>query len=406
MMTKNRWFTVLALSFGLVGVASAAEPIKIGWVGPLSPPGGYTGGQEMKWAAELAATEINKAGGVLGRQIKLVFEDTRGTPDEGTAAMERLINNEHVVAVFGEFHSSVALAEIEVAHKYGIPWVGTDVWADGITAKQYPEVFRVSPANSLIYTVVGEWVVHAGFKNLAIMQEATDYGVNAVQVLNGIVNKKGIKTNVITVQLDQQDFNPEILRLMSQGQRPDMLMVIVAGHSVYRIMKQACEQGFAPTAHTALYSGGGPALEKELWENVGECGKYLIAEDVTLPKSQWNAKAKAFSANFEKQLKRPPTGTAMESYDDLGVIVQAIRQAGKTDPKAIIHALENIKYTGTRGAYHFSTKKQPDWAYHQFMEAPLMLVQYDKVNQSPDDAPIISPPKWATIKQAYLKPAK
>jgi branched-chain amino acid transport system substrate-binding protein len=407
-MPRSYRLTMAALTVALAfaGPALAAEPIPIGWVGPLSPPGGYSAGQEMKWAAQLATEEVNKAGGVLGRPIEVTYEDTKGTPDQGTAAMERLINDDHVVAVFGEFHSSVALAEIAVAHKYGIPWVGTDVWADSITAKQYPEVFRVSPANSLIYTIVGDWVTKAGFKNVAIMQEATDYGVGAVQVLKGILDKKNIKTNVITVQLNQQDFTPEILRLMNRKPRPDILMVIVAGEALYPIIKQACNQGFAPTAQTALYSGGGGALEKEVWETTGECANYLIAEDVALPSSQWNQKAKDFVAAFERKFNRAPTGTAMESYDDLHIIAQAIRQAGSTDSKAIIKALENIKYTGTRGAYHFSTKKDPAWAYHQFMKAPIMLIQYDQESQSPDKAPIIYPRKWATIKQLYLKPAE
>src|ERR1051326_4197390 len=69
---------------------SAAEPIKIGEVGPLSPPGGYEDGKLMLDAAQMAVDEINKAGGVLGRPVKLVEADTRGKPEEGTAAAERL----------------------------------------------------------------------------------------------------------------------------------------------------------------------------------------------------------------------------------------------------------------------------------------------------------------------------
>src|SRR5262249_21573586 len=71
--------------------AKAADPIKVGWVGPLSPPGGYAEGALMKQAAELAAEEINAKGGVLGRPIQVIFQDTRGQPEEGTAAAERLI---------------------------------------------------------------------------------------------------------------------------------------------------------------------------------------------------------------------------------------------------------------------------------------------------------------------------
>ncbi|HVA38522.1 MAG TPA: ABC transporter substrate-binding protein [Candidatus Dormibacteraeota bacterium] len=382
--------------------ASAAEPILLGWVGPLSPPGGYAAGQEMKWAAQLATNEVNARGGVLGRQLQVFYEDTKGTPDQGTAAMERLATR-HVSAVFGEFHSSVALAETKVAHKYGIPFLGTDVWADQITAQGLPEVFRVCPANSLIYTMVGNWAAAAGFKNVAIMQEATDYGVGAVQVLTGIFKKHGINANVVTVEMNQQDFTPEILRLMNQPQRPDIFMIIVAGNSLYDIVRQACNSNFAPTAQTAIYSGGGPALEKELWENDGKCAVDLIAEDVALPKTQWNAKAKAFVAAFEKQFKRPPTGTAMESYDCVGVLTAAIADAKSTNGKAIIAAMERLKYTGARGTYAFSSSHAPTWAYHQYMDAPIMLVQYSKENQTPDDAPILFPRKWATLKELYIK---
>jgi len=141
----GRWRVAakLAVLIGVIVIASsqfmgtprAADPIKVGWVGPLSPPGGYAEGTLMKQAAQLAADEINAKGGVLGRQIEVVFADTRGKPEEGTAAAERLISQEKVVAITGEFHSSVFLAEMEVAHKAGIPIIAVDVWALSITAK-------------------------------------------------------------------------------------------------------------------------------------------------------------------------------------------------------------------------------------------------------------------------------
>ena len=129
--------------------ARAADPIVIGWVGPLSPPGGYAEGTNMKNAAELAAKEINDQGGLLGRPVQIVYADTRGTPAEGRTAAERLVQQDKVVAVFGEFHSGVALAEMEVFHRYGIPFMACDVWSDAITAKGYKEVFRNAPTISL-----------------------------------------------------------------------------------------------------------------------------------------------------------------------------------------------------------------------------------------------------------------
>jgi branched-chain amino acid transport system substrate-binding protein len=90
--------------------ARAADPISIGWVGPLSPPGGYAEGTNMKNAAEIAAAEINAQGGILGRQVEITYADTRGMPAEGRTSAERLIQQNKVVAVFGEFHSPVAMS--------------------------------------------------------------------------------------------------------------------------------------------------------------------------------------------------------------------------------------------------------------------------------------------------------
>ncbi|GIX47947.1 MAG: amino acid ABC transporter substrate-binding protein [Candidatus Tectimicrobiota bacterium] len=405
---KKSPFVMLAilLSVAMARVVLAAEPIRIGWVGPLSAPGAYAGGQEMKWAAELAADEINRAGGVLGRPLELVYEDTRGMPEQGTAAMERLITGKKVVAVFGEFHSSVGLAEIEVAHKYGIPFIASEVWADDITARQYPEVFRVAPANSMIYDIVAAWVVAAGFKNVAIMQETTDWGVGAVKVLTQKFDQHGVKYSVTTVELTQQDFTAQILRFMNQKPRPDLFMNMLAGEGSYRITRQSCELGFTPTPQTALYSGGSPSLYPEFWENVGECGVYLMAELVGLPKALWNDKTRAFIEAFKQRFNRTPSAVGMEAYDSLYLLVEAIRKTGTTDPKALIQALETLRWTGTRGEYWFSTQREPAWAYHQFLDAPVVVIQYDRVNQGTDEARILWPRRWATTEALYLKVKK
>src|SRR5262249_61275118 len=78
-------FIALASSQFLNTPAKAADPIKIGWVGPLSPPGGYAEGALMKQAAEVAAEELNAKGGLLGRPIQLIVQDTRRKPEDSTA---------------------------------------------------------------------------------------------------------------------------------------------------------------------------------------------------------------------------------------------------------------------------------------------------------------------------------
>jgi branched-chain amino acid transport system substrate-binding protein len=385
-----------ALTTGALTLSAlGADPITLGWVGPLSAPGNFSGGQEMQWAVQLEVDQINAAGGVNGRQLRVIYEDTKGQPAEGSAAAVRLVTRDNVSAIFGEFHSSVALAETEIAHKNGVPWVGTDVWADKITAQGYPEVFRLAPANSLVYVKVAEWMVDQGFKHVAIIAENTDFGQDGAKVVSAILKQKGVEQTLVTIDLNQQDFTPALLRLMSGANKPDIIQMVVAGQAQYQIVKQACQLGLAPNAKTKLLGSTG-LLQKEVWEVDGDCAKNLLAVNIATPKKDWNAKATAFAAAFQKKYNRAPTGVAMEAYDTLGVIVAAIEQAKSADRKDIIKALETIKWEGVNGTYSFPATKDPAWAYHQFNDVPFHLIQYSASNQAPSDAPIVFPKKWAT----------
>jgi branched-chain amino acid transport system substrate-binding protein len=384
---------------------SAAEPIKIGEVGPLSPPGGYEDGKLMLDAAQMAMDEINKAGGVLGRPIQLIDADTRGKPEEGTAAAERLTAQEHVAAIFGEFHSGVFLAEMEVAHKTGTPIVAVDVWANKITAAGYPEVFRVAPCQAIIANRYGDWLAAAGFKNVLLMYEKTDGGEGHRDVLVQSLQKHGIHYDVVGVDLNQTEFTAEMQRVLAHKPPYDFIAAAYSEAGLYPMVSQAKSVGLAPTAHTGMYDSGGPATTEAFWKNVGEAGIGLVTENPGLPKAKWNAKTKAFVAAFESRFHSSTTPQSMESYDAAYIVVDAIKRAGSTDPKAIIHALETSKWNGTRGAYAFSTSHSPDWAYHQYVDAPLYLLQYSKVGQKPEDAPVIWPRSLATVPYTYQKPA-
>jgi len=384
--------------------ARAADPIRIGWVGPLSPPGGYAEGTNMKNAAALAAEEVNAHGGVLGRPVEITYADTRGMPAEGRTAAERLVQEDKVVAVFGEFHSPVALAEMEVFHKYGIPFMACDVWSDQITAKGYPEVFRNAPAVSLIDVAIGQWMVAAGFKNVAIIAEKDDVGLSARTIVQQELTNAGVKFTAVDADPNLTDFTAQILRFKSASPAYDFFISIYAEAGAYPMIRQSHDLGFAPTPGCGIYNSGGESVDPTFWQNVGEAGKYLVTENVGLPKAAWTDKTKAFVAEYHKRYNADPSGAVMESYDGGGLLFDAIRRAGSTDAKAIIHALETTNYAGVRGQYSFSTSHEPAWHYHQFLNAPLTLLQYAETNQGQADAPIVWPRKFATVPYLYKKP--
>lgn len=384
--------------------AAAGPPIKLGWVGPLSPPGGYAEGILMKDAAAMAAEEINAQGGVLGRPIEIVYADTRGMPEAGVAAAERLVVQDHVVAVFGEFHSAVALAEMKVFHKYHIPFMACDVWSDQVTGSGYPEVFRNSTTVSLIFTTIGEWIAAAGFKNVAVLAEKNDNGLASRKAVQAVLQKKGLPFTAVDAQPTAQDFTAQILRFKSHSPPYDFFFAEFAETGAYPLVRESHDLGFAPTHRTGMYQSGGPAVDPTFWKNVGQAGVYLLTEDVGLPKSAWNDKTKALAKAFDSKFHTEPPGAAMESYDAAWLLAEAIKSAGSTASDAIIKALETIRWTGARGAYAFSSSHNPAWAYHQFMDSPMSIIQYDKENQSPYAAPIVWPRKFATVSYLYQQP--
>jgi branched-chain amino acid transport system substrate-binding protein len=248
-------------------------------------------------------------------------------------------------------------------------------------------------------------MVAAGFKNIAILSEKNDVGLMGRGIIIDQLKKgQGIQYAAVDADPTLTDFTAQILRFKSNATPFDLFFNNYSEAGAYPMIKQSHDLGFAPTAGCAIYNNGGEAVDPTFWENVGDAGVYVLTENVGLPKTAWNDKTKAFVAKYQASQKAMPSGAVMESYDGAWLLFDAIKSANSTDPKAIIHALETTKYVGVRGQYAFSTDKDPAWHYHQFLEAPLTILQYTEPKQSQSDAPVVWPKKYATVDYLYKKP--
>lgn len=378
-----------------------SDTILIGGFGPLSAPGSYQGGTEMRQAAEMAVDEVNDAGGVLGKEVELIFGDTEGLPERGTAVTERLITQNNVVGLVGEYHSGVALTEMEVAHKYGVPVVFAEPWSDDVTGSGYPEIFRIAPSIDFYSSIATNYIAAVGWEKIVFVVEDSDYGREQSDTWVAQLADQGITdVEVIFADPATEDFTPILQRLTQDP--PDMLAGVITGIGNSRMLNQACELGLAPTAETAYYASI-DAQYPEFWENVGDCGQYVFFTYVGLPKSLWNEKTEAFMTNFEERYGTIPGGAALESYDATHMLLAAIEQAGSTDAEAIIAALEEMEYTGALGDIWFEygdnnpvPDDQPAWMWHQWPTPTVMIIQYTEVGQSVDDAAVVFPEARAT----------
>ena len=401
--------TTIIVALALLGFAHpglTADVIKIGVVAPLSPPGGVETGQAIVDGAKIAAEEINQAGGLMGKKVELVIGDTAGLPEKGTAVMERLITRDKVIAVAGEGHSSVAMAEIEVAHRYGIPLIISEAWSDGITGKGYPEVFRVTVSNSLIYSKAAKWIKEQGFKHVAVIGENSDWGLGVIQVFKDNLDQAGVKVTSFSAERTLTDFTPQLLQLKNASPPVDFLVDGFTGAGELLMIKQAYELGIAPSANCALLGAGMDTLYPGFWDTVGEAGVYVLSNPAGLPGLPKTDTSEKFKAAFMAKQNREPDAVAMEGYDSVMVIAEAVKLSKSTEGKAMIDALENkLNWVGTRGTIKFSKDKDPDWSYHMWMDVPVFIIQYTELNQEPSKAAILWPDQHATVK-GYLKPSK
>ena len=177
--------------------AHAADPIKIGVNGPFTG-GSSSMGVSMRDGVRMATDEINKAGGVLGRQLLLVERDDEAKNERGVQIAQELINKEKVAAVVGYINTGVALASQRFFQEAKIP-VMNNVATGSLITHQFndqPEnyVFRNAAHDGIqAPMIVEEAVVRRGFKKVAILADSTNYGQLGRADLEKALELKGVK---------------------------------------------------------------------------------------------------------------------------------------------------------------------------------------------------------------------
>jgi len=383
----------LALPFG---ATHAGDTIKIGGMAPLSSPGSYQQGPELVLGLEWAVADVNAAGGVLGKQVELIVEDTQGRPPTGATVVEKLITKDKVVAAAGEYHSSVCKAEIEVFHQHGIPFVIGSCWSDALTDAGYDEVFRTSVYSSKLAENMVAVMAANGIKKAASLVEDTDYGIGIAKNIENAIKKLNadIDFQYEVVEKTSKDFVPILLKYKTQV-KPEVLIVAVTQPGGFLILKQAHEIRFAPTAETLYLDGTCTAQnDKVFWEAVKDAGNYVLMSCPYSPSVKLTDLGEKIKQRYIDKFDRQPNYLPLQGYDAMISLLTAIKNAGSTDSKAIIKALQELKIAGTRGDIEFS-QEDGVW-HHQWKAVPTFIFQYTKVGQSAGDAAVLFPKQFAT----------
>ena len=206
-MKTNKLVAMMALA-GLNTVALAQSgPIRIGVVTPLT--GTYAGiGEQVKWGLNLAAKEINASGGVMGRQIELIYEDEEANPSVAVQKAEKLFQTSKVDFLTGTVNSGSTLAVGQVAERNNKLMATTVSFADSITGERCSSnVFRVNARAGMQSAALAAWVASTK-PGAQVFYLGPDYemGRSTVAAFKSAAEGKGAKSvGELFAPLDNKD---------------------------------------------------------------------------------------------------------------------------------------------------------------------------------------------------------
>jgi branched-chain amino acid transport system substrate-binding protein len=342
--TRTSIVTVLFCATTLGG-AVAADPIKIGVVTPLT--GTYAGiGQQVRWGLDLAAREINGAGGIAGRPLDLTYEDEEANPSVAVQKAEKLFQVGKVDFLTGTVNSGSTLAVGQVAERSGRLIATTVSFADSITGdKCSPNVFRVNARAGQQSAALASWLAKEK-PQAKVFYLGPDYemGRSTVAAFRSNVERiGGTSLGEVFAPLDSKDYTQYFGQL--RAARPQVLYTSVAGNDTVRLLTQLQEFGLREN-FTILGASGTVTSQ-----NIGAIGKaaegfvtgvgYSIEID--------NPENKKFVAAFRSANKSDPDLYGADSYGLLYAYKAAVEKARSTETDAVRQALRGLKWSTPQG---------------------------------------------------------
>lgn len=331
-----------------------ADEIKIGAVIPITGDIS-TFGKSTKNGIELAVEQVNSAGGINGKKIKLIVQDDENKPEQGVAVLQRLINNDKVVGVIGSVSSKVSIPMAAVATQNKIPLISGASTNPKFTSEKGNEyAFRACFIDPFQGTVIAKFATeNLKAKTAAVLYDVgNDYTVGLAEYFKAAFEKAGGKVTAYeSYNNGETDFSAQLTNVKKNP--PDVIVLTDYYQNVGLIAKQARQLGLK-----SIFLGGDGWDSPDLVKIGGEAveGGYFCnhySKDDTSPE------VVKFINDYKAKYNEVPDALAALGYDAANMMFEAIKKAGSTDGEKIAEALKNIDLKAVTGEIKLDENRNP-----------------------------------------------
>jgi len=329
--------------------AFGADAVKLAITGPFTG-GSAPMGVSMRDGAKLAIAEINAKGGVAvgGARLKIeaIERDDEAKNERGALIAQELAAMTDLAGIIGTVNTGVAMAGDRHIEEKGIakiitPAAGSASMTQWVGKAQDLSIFRFAANDGIQSEMVVEEAAKRGFTKVAILHDATNYGVSGRDDLVKQIKKQGDKLTVVATEkfnIGDKDMTAQLLRARAAG--AEAILIWAIGPEL-----AAVANGRVKIGMTAPLIGGWTLSMSNFIDNAGKNGDGALMPQ-TFIEDPITPKAKAFIAAYHKSYgvtRIPSAVSAAQGYDAVYLFAAAVKQAGSTDTHKIKAALEDLK---------------------------------------------------------------
>ncbi len=344
--------TALALS---TLAAMAADPIKIGSVLSVTGPAAFLGDPELK-TLQMYVEDINKKGGVLGRNLELVHYDDGSDAGKANGFGKRLIDDDKVDIIVGGTTTGATMSMVPLVEKAGVPFISL-AGAVVIVEPVKKWVFKTPHTDRMAAEKVFEDMKKRGLTKVALFSESSGFGQSGKKETEAVAGKYGITLVANeTYGPKDTDMSPQLTKIRNT---PGVQAVFIFGLGQGPAI---ATKGYKQLGMTLpLYHAHGVASDEFIKlagpasEGVRLPAAALLIANKLAANDPQKAVAEGYSSAFSAKWKTDVSTFGGHAYDGLMLAVDAIKRAGGTDKAKVRDAIEATKgFVGTGGVVNMS----------------------------------------------------